>query len=105
MSYFGSENFSIFMWKQYEIDIDEEQVGEESILLYKEELDEGLVSKEMLEFTPDLVLVQTCSYETKVNEWIVSVAADADTNYPLFLICLKDGKKIYEELLSRGEEE
>lgn len=99
MCYFNSEHFAIFMESENEIEVDEEQVGEESVLLYKEELDKRLVSEELLEVTTEMVLLHTCIYNTIENEWIVCVASDADTNYPLFLICLKDGWKIYEEIL------
>lgn len=100
MCYFNIEHFSTFMHLQYGILVDEKQVGEESVLLYKEELDENLVSEEMLEVTTELVLLHTCIYNTNENEWIVCVASDADTNYPLFLICLKDGTRVYNEILT-----
>lgn len=97
MCYYNAEHFSIFMSLQFDIEIEEEQVGEESVLLYKEELDKELISNALLGITPDMVLLHSCVYDTEENEWIVCVASDADTDYPLFLICLKDGKKVYEE--------
>jgi len=87
------------MASQNGIEVDEERVGEESVLLYKEELDRNLVSEALLEVTTELVLLHTCVYDTIENEWMVCVASDADTNYPLFLICLRGGQKIYEEIL------
>lgn len=99
MCYYNTEHFAIFMSGQFGIDVDEEQVAEESILLYKEELDENLVSEKLLEVTPEMVLLHTCVYDTEENEWIVCVASDADTNYPLFLVCLKDGVRMFEEIL------
>lgn len=99
MCYYNTEHFSIFMDLNFNIEVEEEQVGEESVLLYKEELDKELISDALLGITPDMVLLHSCVYDTKENEWIVCVASDADTNYPLFLICLKDGEKIYEEIL------
>ncbi|KQU58726.1 hypothetical protein ASG66_17045 [Bacillus sp. Leaf406] len=99
MCYYNAEHFAIFMSLQFGIDVDEEQVGEESILLYKEELDENLVSEELLRIVPEMVLVHYCVYDNKEHEWLVCVASDADTNQSLFLICLKSGEKIHEEVL------
>lgn len=100
MCYFNIEHFALFMASEYGIEVDEEQVGEESVLLYKEELDKNLVSEALLEVATELVLLHTCVYDTIENEWMVCVASDADTNYPLFLICLKDGVNVYQEILS-----
>jgi hypothetical protein len=100
---YNAKHFAIFMVLQFDIDIDEEQVGEESVLLYKEELDENIVSEKLLAITPEMVLLHTCIYDTEENEWIVCVASDAITNYPLFLVCLKDGEKVYEEILNEEE--
>jgi hypothetical protein len=104
MCYYNAEHFAIFMSLQFDIDVDEEQVGEESILLYKEELDENLISKELLSITPDMVFVHTCVYDNEEHEWLVCVASDADTNQPLFLLCLKNGERVHEEILLSGEE-
>lgn len=89
----------VFMELKFNIEIKEEQVVEESDLLYKEELDKELVSNYLLSIAPDMVLLYSCVYDTEENEWIVCVASDAYTSYPLFLICLKDGIKVYEEIL------
>lgn len=97
MCHYSTEDFGFFMWLRYGIEIDEEQIGEESVLLYKEELDKELISDALLSITPEMVLLHSCVYDAEEKEWIVCVASDADTDYPLFLICLKDGKKIYEE--------
>ncbi|RFB35822.1 hypothetical protein [Brevibacillus sp. VP] len=99
MCYYNAEHFAIFMSLQFGIDVDEEQVGEESVLLYKEELDENLVSEELLSISPEMVLVHSCVYNKEEHEWLVCVASNADTNQPLFLVCLKNGEKIYEEIL------
>lgn len=99
MCYYNTEHFAIFMAMQYGIEVDEEQVGDESVLLYKEELDENLVSEELLNITPELVIVHSCVYNNEEHEWLVCVASNADTNQPLFLVCLKNGEKIYEEVL------
>ncbi|OZS79498.1 hypothetical protein CF394_00590 [Tetzosporium hominis] len=104
MCYYNAEHFAIFMSLQFGIDVDEEQVGEESILLYKDELDESLVSEELLTITPEKVIVHSCVYNNEEHEWLVCIASDADTNQPLFLVCLKNDEKIYEEILLRDED-
>ncbi|MEW4221074.1 hypothetical protein [Rossellomorea marisflavi] len=103
MCYYNAEHFAIFMSLQFGIDVDKEQVGEESVLLFKEELDENLVSEELLRSVQEMVLVHYCVYDTKEHEWLACVASDADTNQPLFLVCLKDYKKIYEEVLIQNK--
>ncbi|MFV0974143.1 hypothetical protein JK627_09275 [Bacillus paranthracis] len=99
MCYYNAEHFAIFMSLQFGIDVDEEQVGEESVLLYKDELDEKLVTGGLLTITPEMVMVHSCVYNNEEHEWLVCVASNADTNQPLFLVCLKNGEKIYEEIL------
>ncbi|WP_108671538.1 hypothetical protein [Peribacillus acanthi] len=99
MCYYNAEHFAIFMSLQFGIDVDEEQVGEESVLLYKEELDEKLVTEELLTITPEIVMVHSCVYNNAEHEWLVCVASNADTNQPLYLVCLKNDEKIYEEVL------
>lgn len=104
MCYYNAEHFAIFMSLQFDIEVDEEQVGEESVLLYKEELDENLVSEELLKIVLEMVLVHYCVYDNKEHEWLVCVASDADTNQPLFLVCLKNDEKIYEEVLLQDKD-
>ncbi|MFT3655223.1 hypothetical protein DALLNEIH_01647 [Bacillus sp. B01(2024)] len=78
MCYYNAEHFAIFISLQFGIDVDEEQVGEESVLLYEEELDENLVSEELLSISPEMVLVQSCVYNKGEHEWLVCVASNAD---------------------------
>lgn len=104
MCFYNAEHFAIFMSLQFGIDVDEEQVGEESVLLYKEELDENLVTEELLSISPEMVLVHSCVYNKEEHEWLVCLASDADTNQPLFLVCLKNDEKIHEEVLLREKD-
>lgn len=104
MCHYSAENFAIFMSLQYSVDVDEEQVAVESVLLYKEELDENLVSEELLRIVPEMVMVHSCVYNNEEHEWLVCVASNADTNQPLFLVCLNNGKKIHEEVLLRDKD-
>jgi hypothetical protein len=92
------------MSNQFGIDVDEEQVGEDSVLLYKEELDENLVSEELLKITPEMIIVHSYIYNDEEHEWLVCVASNADTNQPLFLVCLNNGEKIHEEVLLRDKD-
>jgi hypothetical protein len=105
MCYYNAEHFAIFMSLQFGIDVEEEKVGEESVLLYKEELDENLISEKLLSISSELVMVHSCIYINEEHEWLVCVASNADTNQPLFLICLKNGKKIHEEVLMRDKDD
>ncbi|MCY8498574.1 hypothetical protein P8917_03965 [Bacillus atrophaeus] len=104
MCYFNAEHFAIFMPSQFGIEVEGDQFGEESVLLYKEELDKNLVSEELLRIVPEIVLVHNCVYENKEHEWLVCVASNANTNQPLFLVCLKNGENIYEDVLLRDED-
>ncbi|WP_236251181.1 hypothetical protein [Bacillus sp. NSP9.1] len=90
MCYYNAEYFVIFMSLQFGIDVEEEQLGEESVLLYKEELDENLVSEEMFSISPEMVLVHSCVYNKEEHEWLVCVASDADTNQPTTLFSLSE---------------
>ncbi|MEW9501143.1 hypothetical protein [Jeotgalibacillus marinus] len=99
---YNVDDFRVFMLTQYGIEIDEKLVGEESVLLHKDELDDNLVSEQLLDATSEKVVVNTCVYETEENEWMFCVALDADTNHLLFLICLKDGERVYGEILKDG---
>ncbi|WP_029277831.1 hypothetical protein [Carnobacterium jeotgali] len=99
MCYFGKENFNIFLFHQYSVKVDEEQVKEEAELLYKKEVNKNVISKKLLAVATELIFFETYTCVINKNEWIVCVASDADTSYPLFLYCLKDGIKVYEEIL------
>ncbi|RPK03256.1 hypothetical protein BSBH6_02730 [Bacillus subtilis] len=48
---------------------------------------------------PEKVLVYSYVFDNEGIEWLVCVASNADTNQPLFLICLKNGEKTHEEVL------
>lgn len=100
MCYFGKENFSLFLSTQYDLEVDERQVTVESELLYRDELDKVLISNDSINAATELVLFETYACMMNETEWVVCVASDADTSYPLFLYCLKDGVKIYEEVLT-----
>ncbi|MGW6190588.1 hypothetical protein ACWFRC_07535 [Bacillus cereus] len=90
--------FEAFMKEQFEVVVEIKEVGGETVLLYHNELDMHLIPKETLIKLPDPVLFQTYIYNNE-SEWIVGVAIEAETYNPLFLVCLKDGVKVYEELL------
>lgn len=95
---FNKDNFAEFMQREYGIIVDRNLVGEESVLLYKDELDERIISKRQKKRLPDQVIIQTCSYNKK-SEWMVGILCSATDNHPLVLICIKDGNRIMEKSL------
>ncbi|MFT8390232.1 MAG: hypothetical protein ABF586_10370 [Sporolactobacillus sp.] len=95
---FNKVMFAVFMRNQYKIEVDRQHVGEESVNLEKEELDECLISEKLRKRLPARITVHTCAYKEK-NEWIVGVLCMEYLNIPLALICLKDGNKILEKIL------
>jgi len=99
---FGIEQLIEFMEEKFGVTVDSKAVGEETVLLYHEELDEKLISEDVLQILPNLVSFHTYIYIEK-SEWIIGIALEAKTNNPLFLVCLKDGERVYEKLLNQGE--
>ncbi|MCG1027616.1 hypothetical protein J5S49_04880 [Virgibacillus halodenitrificans] len=90
------------MEEQFDVTVDGEKLGEEAILLYLDELDKEIVSPEINKLLPNPVVFQTYIYEEK-SEWIIGIAFKEGTDYPLYLVCLKDGKKVYEKFLKKGD--
>lgn len=99
---FGIEQLIDFMEKKFGVVVESTALGEETVILYHEELDEELISEDVLQILPNPVLFHTYIYNNE-SEWIIGVALEADTNNPLFLVCLKDGVRVYEKLLNEGE--
>lgn len=91
-----------FMEEKFGVTVETNAIGEESVLLYHEELDEKLISGDVLQLLPNPVLFQTFIYNDE-SEWIIGIALQAKTNDPLFLVCLKEGVRVYEMLLKEGE--
>lgn len=101
-SMFGIEQLIDFMKEEFGIAVESNEVGEETVLLYHEELDEQIISEDVLQILPNPVLFQTYIYIEK-SEWIIGIALEAETNNPLFLVCLKDEVRVFEKLLNEGE--
>ena len=95
---FGIEQLKDFMEEKFGVAVDTNEVGIETVLLYHEELDENLISGDMVQRLPNPVSFHTYIYIEK-SEWIIGIALEAKTNNPLFLVCLKDGKKVHEKVL------
>lgn len=95
---FGIKQLKDFMEEKFGVAVEINAVGEETVLLYHEELDENLISKDVLQILPNPVLFHTFIYEEE-SEWIIGIALEAKTNNPLFLVCLKDEEKVYENVL------
>lgn len=97
---FNKDKFAEFMQREYGILVDKRSVGEESIILFKDELDEELISKRQMKRLPEQLMIHMCSYNEK-SEWIVGVLCDVNAKFPLALICLKDSVQIYEKDLRK----
>ena len=95
---FDTEQLIDFMEEKFGVRIDKERLVEEAIQLYLTELDEEIIPPSIHNYLPDPVTVQTYSYIDE-SEWIIGIALEAETNNPLFLVCLKDGEKVFQELL------
>lgn len=95
---FGKKQLIDFMKEQFGVTIDTAWLAEESVQLYLEELDEEIVPPTVHDYLPNPVVFQTYSYFDE-SEWIIGIALEAGTNNPLFLVCLKDGRRIYQQLL------
>lgn len=100
---FGFEQLIDFMEKKFGIIVELNEVGEETVLLYHEELDEKLISEDVLEILPNPVSFQTYIYNDE-SEWIIGVALGAESNNPLFLFCLQDGVRVYQEIYTKDQE-
>ncbi|WBX81509.1 hypothetical protein PD280_07360 [Virgibacillus salarius] len=99
---YDKEQLIDFMQLQFGVKVEKKAVGEETVLLYHEELDKKIISEDVMGTLPNPVLFQTYLYSEE-TEWVVGIAIEAKTNKPLFLVCLKGGEKVYEKLLSEGE--
>ncbi|HFJ9328947.1 TPA: hypothetical protein ACGW5B_002282 [Bacillus paranthracis] len=100
---FGFEQLIDFMEEKFGIIVELNEVGEETVLLYHEELDEKLISEDVLEILPNPVSFQTYIYNDE-SEWIIGVALGAESNNPLFLFCLQDGVRVYKEIYTKDRE-
>ncbi|WP_067727832.1 hypothetical protein [Oceanobacillus damuensis] len=96
---FGIKQLIDFMKKEFGVVVELNEVGEETVLLYHEELDKKLISDDVLKILPNPVSFHTYIYNEE-SEWIIGIALEAKTNNPLFLVCLKDGLRVYAKLLN-----
>ncbi|MFB1097414.1 hypothetical protein [Terribacillus sp. JSM ZJ617] len=99
---FSIEQLIDFMEEEFGVAVESNEVGEETVLLYHEELDEQIISEDVLQILPNPVLFHTYIYIEK-SEWIIGIALEAKTNNPFYLFCLKDGERVYQKLLNEGE--
>lgn len=99
---FGIKQLINFMEEKFGVTVELNEVGEETGPLYHEELDEKLISEEVMQILPNPVSFHTYIYNDR-SEWIIGIALEAETNNPLFLVCLNDDIRVYEKLLNEGE--
>lgn len=100
---FNIEQLISFMKEKFGVAVEGNEVGEETVLLYHEELGEELISNDVLQILPNPISFHTYIYNQR-SEWIIGIALGAKNNSPLFLVCLKDGVRVYEKLLNEGED-
>lgn len=93
---FDIEKFKSFMRDKLDVAVELDEIGQEAVLLDHDELDESLILETELKLLPNPVLFQLYSYQAK-HEWIVGVAMEEATYNPLFLVCLKDGERVYNQ--------
>ncbi|MCM3068290.1 hypothetical protein M3568_18375 [Priestia flexa] len=93
---FDKEQFGNFLEEKLDVAVELDEVGQETVLLYHEEIDENLILEDELKLLPNPVLFQLYSYQAE-HEWIVGVAMEEATYNPLFLVCLKDGERVYNQ--------
>lgn len=96
---FDREKLKAFMEEKFSLKIAVDKIGEESVLLYLEELDENLITNDVLKLLPNPVVFHTYIYDED-SEWIIGIALEKETNSPLFIICLRNGEKVYSEILN-----
>lgn len=87
-----------FMKEKFGVAVELNAIGEETVLLHHEELDENIISKDVLQILPNPVSFHTFIYNVE-SEWVIGIALEAKTNNPLFLVCLKDWEKVYQQRL------
>ncbi|MBP1932294.1 hypothetical protein J2Z37_002295 [Ammoniphilus resinae] len=94
---FSIREFIDFMKGKFDVAVEINAVGEEAVLLYHEEVDENLIPQEILTYLPNPIQFNIYSINDEY-EWIVGVALAADTYDPLYLVCLKDGERVYQTI-------
>jgi hypothetical protein len=95
---FSLEQLKDLMEEKFGVAVKLNAVGEETILVYHEELDEKIISVDVLQILPNPVSFHTYIFNEE-SEWIIGIALEAKTNNPLILVCLKDGVRVYERFL------
>jgi hypothetical protein len=100
---FGISNIVSFMKEQFGLMVGIENVGEESLLLYHEEVDENLIPQDILSLLPDPIQFNIYSI-TGDYEWILGVALESVTYNPIYLVCLRDGERVSHQWLKEYKE-
>ena len=89
---FGIEQLIDFMGEKFGVAVESNEIVEETVLLNHEELDEKLISEDVLQILPNPVSFHIYIYNAE-SEWVIGIALETETNNPLFLVCLKDGRR------------
>lgn len=97
---FELNDLVIYMMERFDVEVNPQQVGMETVQLYHDETDEQLIPKDTLEQLPDPSLYYTYIYENE-KEWMIAVAVEAITYHPLFLVCTQDGEIVDSQLFTK----
>ncbi|RQW19105.1 hypothetical protein EH196_19395 [Bacillus sp. C1-1] len=76
---------------EFDIDVDEDKFGKETVFLQKEELDVEVAWKCHM---PIEVRVDYCTFKNERDEWIAGAVHDVVEGVPLLLICMKNDELI-----------
>lgn len=89
------EVFESHLLEKFQISVDVDENGWESVVLYHEEIEEGLIPENYLEKLMDPMLFHMTTYEDEQeNEWLFALAtAPNDINKLLYAICLNNDVK------------
>ena len=90
--YFNSEQVAIYMNVEFGIDVDEDYIGEETVYLKKDEVDDVLLEPNLLKLIDNEVRLDMCNFKIGKEEWLIAVAHNVISSEPLFLVCLKDNE-------------
>lgn len=74
--YFNSEQVVIYMNVEFNLNLNEEEIAEESVYLTKEEVDVDIIGVDLLELLEKEICLDMCSFNLGKDEWLLAVAHD-----------------------------
>ncbi|MBP2098931.1 hypothetical protein [Enterococcus rivorum] len=89
------------LMEQQNIKTEADDLGQESVLFMKEELDEETLPKKAKEKLPTIVMSHTFFYlDNQGVDYIVYFLAEGTTNQPVLCGILKEGELVYSKWLN-----